>query len=115
MPVQVTYPGVYVEELPSGSHTIVGSPTAITAFVGRAPKGPVDQAHTVTSFGDFEKIFGSLNFDYPLTYAVKDFFMSGGGEAIIIRRFVMPAATANKSQSADSAAAPANKKKGAAK
>ena len=88
MPVQVTYPGVYVEELASGNHTIVGVPTAITAFVGRAPKGPVDEAHTVTSFGDFEKFFGALNFDYPLTYAIKDFFLNGGGQAIIIRRFV---------------------------
>lgn len=87
MSVQVSYPGVYIEEIPSGNHTISGVPTALTAFVGRSPKGPVDEAQTVTSFGNFERFFGALNFDYPLTYAVKDFFQNGGAEAIIIRRF----------------------------
>ena len=87
MPVQLTYPGVYIEEIPSGNHSIVGAPTAITAFVGRTVKGPVDHAQAVTSFGDFEKFFGSLDFDYPLSYAIKDFFLSGGAEAFIIRRF----------------------------
>jgi len=91
MPVQVSYPGVYVEELPSGSHTITGVPTAITAFVGRAPKGPVDEPITVTSFGNFEQMFGGITFDYPLTYAVNDFFQNGGSEAIIVRRFKVPA------------------------
>ncbi len=94
MPVQVSYPGVYIEELPSGSHTITGVPTAVTAFIGRAPKGPVDDPMTVTSLGDFENFFGGLNFDYPLTYAVRDFFQNGGSEAIVIRRFKVKAAAA---------------------
>ena len=34
MPVAPTYPGVYVEELPSGVHTITGVSTAVTAFLG---------------------------------------------------------------------------------
>ncbi len=113
MPVQVTYPGVYVEELPSGNHTIVGVPTAITAFIGRASKGPVDEAHTVTSFGDFEKFFGALNFDYPLSYAIKDFFLNGGSQAIIIRRFVPK--TEDKSNAAGDTPTPAPVKKGASK
>lgn len=94
MPVQVSYPGVYIEELPSGSHAINGVPTAVTAFIGRAPKGPVDDPMTVTSLGDFENFFGGLSFDYPLTYAVRDFFQNGGSEAIIIRRFKVKAAAA---------------------
>lgn len=91
MPVQVSYPGVYVEELPSGSHTIDGVPTAITAFIGRTPRGPVDTPITVTSLGNFEQMFGELTFNFPLTYAVKDFFMNGGSDAIIVRRFKLPA------------------------
>lgn len=117
MPVQVSYPGVYVEEVPSGSHTITGVPTAITAFIGRAPRGPVDEALTVTSMGNFEQMFGELTFDFPLTYAVKDFFQNGGSEAIIIRRFVIPqkASSAKSTSSASSPATPAKTpaKKGA--
>jgi len=93
MPVQVSYPGVYVEEISSGSHTITGVPTATTAFIGRSPKGSVDEPTEVTSLGDFERFFGALNFDYPLTYAVRDFFQNGGSHAIIIRRFKMNAST----------------------
>jgi Bacteriophage tail sheath protein len=95
MLVQGSYPGVYIEELPSGSHTITGVPTAVTAFIGRAPKGPVDDPMIVTSLGDFEKFFGGVNFDYPLTYAVRDFFQNGGSEAIVIRRFKVKAAAAS--------------------
>ncbi len=39
MPVVPTYPGVYVEELPSNVRTIVGVATSITAFIGRALRG----------------------------------------------------------------------------
>lgn len=44
MPPTFTYPGVYVEELPSGVHTITGVATSIAAFVGWAPQGPVERA-----------------------------------------------------------------------
>ncbi|MCM8532237.1 MAG: hypothetical protein NE330_13835 [Lentisphaeraceae bacterium] len=104
MPVQVSYPGVYVEELSSGSHTIAGVPTATTAFIGRAPKGPVDVPMTVTSFGNFEQFFGELDHDYPLSYAVRDFFQNGGSHAIIIRRFKAAAAPAPVNDDSSSAA-----------
>src|ERR1700722_6069230 len=34
--------------------------TAVTAFVGRALKGPVDQAVSIASFDDYQRIFGGL-------------------------------------------------------
>jgi hypothetical protein len=37
MPVQVTYPGVYIEEIPSGVHAIIGVATSIAAFVDAFP------------------------------------------------------------------------------
>ena len=40
MPVAVSYPGVYIEEIPSGVRTITGVATSITAFLGRAPWAP---------------------------------------------------------------------------
>ena len=85
MPVQVSYPGVYVEEISSGVRTITGVATSITAFIGRALRGPVNDPVTISSYGDFERQFGGLGADYPLSYAVQDFFLNGGGQAVIVR------------------------------
>jgi hypothetical protein len=87
MPAALTYPGVYVEEIPSGVRTITGVATSITAFVGRALRGPVDKATVVNSFGDFEARFGSLWNDSALGFAVRDFFLNGGGQAVIVRLY----------------------------
>jgi phage tail sheath protein FI len=87
MPVQVSYPGVYVQEIPSGVRTITGVATSITAFIGRALYGPDDIPVTVNSYGDFERIFGGLWIGSTLGYAVRDFFLNGGGQAIIVRLY----------------------------
>lgn len=91
MPVQVSYPGVYIEELPSGVRTIVGVPTSITAFVGRTRYGPVNEPILINNFGDFERAFGGLVADLPMTYAVKDFYLNGGSQALIVRLYAAPA------------------------
>jgi len=90
MPVTPTYPGVYIEEIPSGVRTITGVATSITAFLGRALSGPVNEPTTINSFGDFERGFGGLQVDYPMSYAVRDFYLNGGSQAIIVRLFVPP-------------------------
>lgn len=87
MPVSPTYPGVYIEEIPSGVRTIVGVATSITAFVGRAPRGPVDEAVEINSYGDFERMFGGLWAESWLGFAVRDFYLNGGSRAIIARVF----------------------------
>lgn len=87
MPVTLSYPGVYIEELPSGVRTISGVATSITAFIGRATCGPVNQPVTINSFGDFERNFGKLHPDYPLAYAVRDFYQNGGAQAVIVRLY----------------------------
>jgi hypothetical protein len=61
MPVTPTYPGVYIEELPSGVHTITGVATSIAAFIGWAPKGPTTRAQLVLSWADFTNQFGGLD------------------------------------------------------
>ena len=58
MPVTPTYPGVYIEEIPSGVRTITGVATSITAFVGRAKSGPVEEPLLINSYADFERLFG---------------------------------------------------------
>ena len=87
MPSTLTYPGVYIEEIPSGVRTITGVATSITAFVGRALRGPVNEAVVINSFGDYERVFGGLWLDSSLSYAVRDFFLNGGGQAIVVRLF----------------------------
>lgn len=87
MPSALTYPGVYVEEIPSGVRTITGVATSITAFVGRALRGPTDKAVTLNSFGDFETIFGGLWIGSALGFAVRDFFLNGGGQAVVVRLY----------------------------
>jgi phage tail sheath protein FI len=87
MPVTVSYPGVYVEEISSGVRTITGVATSITAFIGRAARGTTNKAVTINSFGDFEREFGGLGEDYPMSYAVKDFYLNGGSQAIIVRLY----------------------------
>ncbi len=87
MPVAPTYPGVYIEEIPSGVRTITGVATSITAFIGRAARGPVNNAVTINSYGDFERIFGGLWVDSTLGYAVRDFYLNGGSQAIIVRLY----------------------------
>jgi phage tail sheath protein FI len=87
MPVTPTYPGVYIEEIPSGVRTITGVATSITAFIGRALRGPVNEAVTINSFADFERTFGGLWVDSSLGYAVRDFYLNGGSQAVIVRLF----------------------------
>src|SRR5262245_42017043 len=85
MPATLTFPGVYIEEIPSGVRTIVGVATSITAFIGRALRGPTDDPTVINSNGDFERIFGGLWVDSSLGFAVRDFFLNGGSQAIIVR------------------------------
>jgi uncharacterized protein len=85
MPIAPTYPGVYIEEIPSGVRTITGVATSITAFIGRAARGPVNEPTTITSFGDYERTFGGLSLLSTMSYAVRDFYLNGGNQAIIVR------------------------------
>lgn len=85
MPVQPTYPGVYVQEVPSGVRTIVGVSTSVTAFVGVAKRGPINRPITIYNYAEYEKRFGGLSTDSEMSYAVRSFFLNGGSQAIIVR------------------------------
>lgn len=85
MPPTLTYPGVYIEEIPSGVHTIIGVATSITAFVGRAPRGEVNKPITIDKYGDYERLYGGLSLQSTMSYAVSDFYANGGSLAIIVR------------------------------
>ena len=89
MPQALTYPGVYVEEVASGVRTITGVATSITAFVGTAPRGPIDSDAAspvrITSYADYERIFGGLSNDSPMSFSVFQYYNNGGSDALIVR------------------------------
>lgn len=64
---------------------ITGVATSVTAFVGAAQDGPADQPVSISSFADFESQFGGLSRESPMSYAVSQFFGSGGRAALIVR------------------------------
>jgi phage tail sheath protein FI len=85
MPAALSYPGIYVEEIKSSVRTITGVATSIAAFVGRTDRGEVENPTPVFSFGEFESQFGGLSPDMTLGYAVRDFFVNGGSQALVVR------------------------------
>jgi uncharacterized protein len=85
MPVNVSYPGVYIEEIPSGVHTITGVATSIAAFIDAFARGPLNEAVQVLSLGDFQRTFGGLNAGSEASYGIQQFFLNGGSEAYVVR------------------------------
>jgi uncharacterized protein len=82
---QYLSPGVYVEEVPSGSQPIEGVGTAVAAFVGLAEKGPFNEPTLVTNWTQFSNGFGGFVESTYLAHAVYGFFQNGGGRAYIVR------------------------------
>lgn len=95
MPASLSYPGVYIEEIPSGVRTITGVATSVTAFLGRTQKGGINDPVIINNYADFERQFGGLVIDSPLSYAVRDFYLNGGSQAIIVRLYKAPATAAD--------------------
>jgi uncharacterized protein len=85
MAITPTYPGVYIQELPSAVHPITGVATSIGAFVGYTGRGIDNRAEQIFSFSDYERLFGGLESDSELSYAVQQFFQNGGTQAYVIR------------------------------
>ena len=85
MAVSPTYPGVYIDELPNPVRTIIGVSTAVAAFVGPAARGPVDEPRHITTWSDFDRIYGGLSAASLMSYAVFHFYQNGGSEAEIVR------------------------------
>jgi phage tail sheath protein FI len=85
MPVAVSYPGVYIEEIPSGVRTIAGVATSIGLFIGWTSRGATDRAVRITNFSDYEREFGGLDRRSLLGYSVRHFFDNGGTDTYVIR------------------------------
>jgi phage tail sheath protein FI len=104
MPVSLSYPGVYVEEIPSGVRTITGVSTSVTAFIGRALMGPVNEPVLIHSFTEYERMFGGLWVESAMSISVQQYFANGGADAIIVRVVATADATANPARTASTTA-----------
>ena len=84
-------PGVYVEEVDTGSKPIEGVSTSTSGMVGITERGPENVATLITGFAEFQRQFGGyLNYrayreaSY-LPHAVEGFFQNGGKRVYIVR------------------------------
>src|SRR5262245_52964322 len=93
MPVSPSYPGLYLEELPSNAHSIVAAPTSIAVFVGyshpfKTAAATFGKPVPLSDFSDFERFFGGLfisaALDCNLGHAVNQFFLNGGSDAYVV-------------------------------
>ncbi len=93
MPVTPTYPGIYIEELPSSSRTITAAPTSITVFIGythpfKTKSTNFKKAVQIFNFTDYENEFGGLYRSglvrADVADAVNQFFLNGGSVAYVI-------------------------------
>jgi phage tail sheath protein FI len=82
---QYLSPGVYVEEIDSGSRPIEGVGTAVAAFVGLAAEGPSDTPVLVTNWAQYTNTFGDFVEGSYLAHAVYGYFQNGGGSAYVVR------------------------------
>src|SRR5215471_3703262 len=82
---QVSYPGVYVDEVPSGARPIAAASTSIAAFIGIAERGPVGEAVKVFNFTDYQARYRGFIPTSFLSHAVYQFFNNGGTQCYIVR------------------------------
>src|SRR5579859_7068905 len=110
MPVTPSYPGIYIEEIPSSSHTISAAPTSITVFVGYTHPLKTNPAYwnkavRIFSFTDYQRKFGgffrstiftSENTSFgDMASAVSQFFLNGGADAYIVAVQAAPSVPAS--------------------
>ena len=82
---QVSYPGVYIQEVASGVRTITSVGTSITAFVDFFREGPMNRAVEIYGMSDFAREFGGLDTRSEASYAIAQFFLNGGSTALVVR------------------------------
>ncbi len=87
-------PGIYIQEVNSGPRPIEGVGTAMAAFVGFAPAGPVNTPTLVTNWSQYVETFGAVEeggrrnphlAGAYLSHCVYGYFLNGGGRCMVTR------------------------------
>jgi phage tail sheath protein FI len=99
MPVTTSYPGIYIQELPSSVHSITAAPTNIAVFIGythplKTSPSIAGIPQQIFGFTDYQRAFGGFlrstlyNSDSgsfgDMASAVSQFFLNGGTEAYVV-------------------------------
>src|ERR1700736_433398 len=106
MPITPTFPGIYIQEAPSSSHTVIAASTNIAVFIGythplNTDPGLFGKATQIFGFMDYQRLFGGFvrsaafaNQAYDLSgadnnvsdmaAAVNQFFLNAGTPAYIV-------------------------------
>jgi phage tail sheath protein FI len=99
MPVTTSFPGIYIQELPSSVHSISAAPTNIAVFIGYTH--PLKTSPSIAGipqqlfgFSDYQRAFGGFlrstlysnnSGDFgDMATAVNQFFLNGGTEAYVV-------------------------------
>lgn len=72
----LTYPGVYVEEVSSGIRPIQSAGTSTAAFIGIAEKGPLNEAVKIFNFTEYQNLYGSFLNSSFLSHSVYQFLIT---------------------------------------
>jgi uncharacterized protein len=84
-------PGVYVEEIPSGSKPIGAVGTSTAAFLGYTTRGAVGQPTLIFKWDDYQSLYGGIRDTAAsaqgdaMGHSVSAFFQNGGTAAYIVR------------------------------
>jgi phage tail sheath protein FI len=93
MPITPTFPGIYIEELPSNAHSVTAAPTSVTVFIGythpfKTNPDNWNKAVEIFSYLEYEKEFGGMYtsgaIESHVAYAVNQFFLNGGSTAWVV-------------------------------
>src|SRR6185503_1042844 len=85
MAVQVSFPGVYIDEFAPGA-PLEGVGTSTAAFIGPTAVGDLDTPTKITSWDRFRQLFGEQPLPgFFLWYAVRGFFQNGGQVCYVVR------------------------------
>ena len=80
------HPGVYIEEIPSGSKPIEGVATSNALFVGYTNKGPIGEASLIFKWDDYVDSYGGIAAESDaMGLSVNMFYLNGGQAAYIAR------------------------------
>ena len=85
MPAVLKYPGVYIEEIPSGVRPISGVSTSDTAFIDYFARGPLNKPVRIGSYAEFARVYGGLDTRSEASYTIGQYFLNGGSVAWVVR------------------------------
>lgn len=85
---EILSPGVFIEEVPTSVQVVQPVSTSNMGIIGATQRGPTNEATLVTSFPQFERLFGPQIAESRMYLSMGAFYANGGRRAFVVR--VMP-------------------------